>query len=67
MEDLDLEGTASAPDGAITWPADADTMGKLWRCPVSKPVRETLEAARQKRAEMLGRVGPGPPVPSPGA
>lgn len=67
MEDLDVEGTASAPDSPIMWPEDTDKMGKRWRCPISKPVREALESAREKRARILGRVGPRPLFPSPGA
>lgn len=61
-EDLDLERTARTPHGAIVWPSDTDKMGKEWRCPISKRVREALESALRKRR----RVGPGPLFPSPG-
>lgn len=54
-------------DGTIMWPKYTDKMGKKWRCPILKPVREALEAARHKRAQILGWVGPRPLFPSPGA
>lgn len=65
MEDLELEATPRTPHGAICWPADTDKVGKRWRCPISKPVRDALEAARWKRRRQ-GIVGPGPLFPAPG-
>lgn len=66
VENLVLDRTAREPDGAIIWPADTDKMGREWRCPISKPVRQALQAALEKRARVLSRVGPGPLFPSPG-
>lgn len=60
-EDLHLESRPNAPDGAIVWPEDTDKIGKRWRCPISRPVREALVSAQRKR----GRVGPGPLFPGP--
>lgn len=62
IEDLDLEETDSAPFGAVVWRKDTDKMGRRWRCPISAPVRDALEAAKAKRAR-LGRVGTGPLFP----
>ena len=64
IEDLDLERTERTPWGTIVWPEDTDKMGKCWRCPISGPVRDAIEAAQAKRAR-LGRVGEGPLFPSP--
>lgn len=47
-EDLELDRTPDAPDGAIVWPEDTDTMGRRWRCPVSAALREALGAALRK-------------------
>lgn len=66
LEDLELEAAPGAPDGCIVWPEDTDKEDKEWRCPISKPVREALEAAVRKRQKVLSRVGPGPLFPSPG-
>lgn len=60
-ENLELERTPQAPSGAIVWPEDTDKQGRRWRCPISVPVREALEAALRKRP----RVGPGPLFPAP--
>jgi len=65
VEDLDLERAATCPHGSITWGADRDKMKKEWRCPISAQVREALESALRKRAD-LGTIGTGWLFPSPG-
>lgn len=65
MEDLELDRAPKTPHGAICWPEDTDKEGRRWRCPISKPVREALEAAEWKRRRQ-GIVGPGPLFPAPG-
>ena len=47
LGDLEPEQTSGAPWGTIVWPEDTDKMGKRWRCPISRPVRDAIEAARR--------------------
>ncbi len=61
FENLELERTASAPWGSITWPQDTDKQRRQWRCPLNARAREAIDWALEQRPI----VGAGYIFPSP--
>ncbi len=61
-EDLRLEQTATAPHGAIRWPADTDKVGREWEAPLHPKARLAIDRALRERPG----IGAAPLFPAPG-
>jgi integrase len=66
FENLHLERTSTAPDGAITWPAETDKKGRTWeRIPVTAQARAALDRIMADRPGLGSRFlfpAPGDPT-----